>query len=64
MRSGRSCWSRDGKRRQRKEELERRHAAQHKEEREHKLEFVRRAKTTMEENPDALRKGKWPRCTQ
>ncbi|RLM87739.1 uncharacterized protein C2845_PM04G11600 [Panicum miliaceum] len=47
-----------------KEELERRHAAQHKEEREHKLERVPRAKTIMEENPDALRKGKWPRCTQ
>jgi hypothetical protein len=47
-----------------KEELERRHAAQHKEEREQKLERVRRAKATMEENPDALRKGKWPCCTQ
>ena len=33
-------------------------------EREKKLERARRAKATMEENPDALRKGKWPRCTQ
>jgi hypothetical protein len=24
---------------------------------------VRRAKTAMKENPDALRKGKWPYCT-
>jgi hypothetical protein len=47
-----------------KEELERRHTTQHKEEREHKLECVRRAKTAMEENLDTLRKGKWPRCTQ
>jgi hypothetical protein len=47
-----------------KEELERRHAAQHKEEREHKLERVRCAKTVVEENLDALRKKKWPRCTQ
>ena len=29
-----------------------------------KLERARRAETAMEENPDALRKGKWPRCTQ
>jgi len=28
-----------------------------------KLERARRAETAMEENPDALRKGKWPRCT-
>ena len=34
------------------------------EEREKKLERVRRAKAAMEENPDAERKGKWPRCTQ
>ena len=34
------------------------------EEREKKLERARRAKAAMEENPDALRKGKWPRCTQ
>jgi hypothetical protein len=25
---------------------------------------VRRAKAAMDENPDAERKGKWPRCTQ
>ena len=34
---------------------------------EHKEEEIRRrvsAKATMEENPDALRNGKWPRCTQ
>jgi hypothetical protein len=48
---------------ERKEELEMRHATQHKEEREHKLERVRRAKTAIE-NPNALRKGKWPHCTQ
>ena len=33
-------------------------------EREKKLERVRRANAAMEENPDAQRKGKWPRCTQ
>ena len=33
-------------------------------EREKKLKRVRRAKAAMEENPDAQRKGKWPRCTQ
>ena len=47
-----------------KEEEERRRVAAYMEEREKKLERVRRAKATMEENPDALRKGKWPRCTQ
>jgi hypothetical protein len=36
----------------------------YREEREKKLERVRRAKTAMEENPDAQKKGKWPRCTQ
>ena len=46
------------------EELQRRQAAEHREERERKLEGVRRAKAAMEVNPDALRKGKWPRCTQ
>ena len=35
-----------------------------KEEREKKLECPRRAKAAMEENLDALRKGKWHRCTQ
>ena len=33
------------------------------EEREKKLERARRAKEAMEENPDALRKRKWPHCT-
>jgi hypothetical protein len=47
-----------------KEEGERRRVATYKEEREKKLERVRQAKTAMEENPGAQRKGKWPRCTQ
>ena len=47
-----------------KEEEERRRVATYKEEREKKLECARRAKAAMKENPDALRKGKWPRCTQ
>jgi hypothetical protein len=34
------------------------------EEREKKVERVRRAKVAMEENPNAQKKGKWPRCTQ
>ena len=46
-----------------KEEEESMRVATYKEERE-KLERARRAKAMMEENPDALRKGKWPRCTQ
>ena len=46
------------------EEAEMRHAAQLREEKEKKLERVRCEKAAMEENPDALRKGKWPRCTQ
>ena len=46
------------------EEQQRRLAAEHWEDREQKLERVRRAKAAMEENPDAMRKGKWPRCTQ
>ncbi|CAN6350029.1 unnamed protein product [Urochloa humidicola] len=45
-------------------EIERRRATEAREEREKKLERIRRAKAAMEENPDALRKGKWPRCTQ
>ncbi|XP_066355742.1 uncharacterized protein [Miscanthus floridulus] len=49
---------------ERAEEAEMRHAAQHKEKREKKLERVRRAKAAMEENLDALKKGKWPRYTQ
>ncbi|XP_066382980.1 protein MNN4-like isoform X2 [Miscanthus floridulus] len=47
-----------------KEEEERRHVAAYREEREKKLERARRAKTAMEENPNALRMRKWPRCTQ
>ena len=46
------------------EEQQRRLAAEHSKERERKLERVRRAKAAMEENPDALRRGKWPHCTQ
>ena len=49
---------------ERQEEQQRRLAAEHREERERKLERVHRAKAAMEENPDALRKRKWPRCTQ
>jgi hypothetical protein len=29
-----------------------------------KLGRAHRAKDAMEENPDAFRKGKWPRCTE
>ena len=47
-----------------KEEEERRHVAAYREEREKKLERARRTKAAMKENPDAPRKGKWPRCTQ
>ena len=47
-----------------KEEEERRRVVAYREEREKKLERAHRAKTAMEENPNALRKGKWPRCTQ
>ena len=47
-----------------KEEEERRRVATYREKREKKLERARQAKAAMEENPDALRKGKWPRCTQ
>ncbi|KAF2912205.1 hypothetical protein DAI22_02g202000 [Oryza sativa Japonica Group] len=47
-----------------KAEAERRRVAAYREERERKLERARRAKAAMEENPDAQRKGKWPRCTQ
>ena len=47
-----------------KEEEERRCVAAYREEREKKLERAHRAKAAMEENPDALRKGKWSRCTQ
>jgi hypothetical protein len=41
-----------------KEEEERRRIATYREEREKKLERVRRVKAAMEENPDAQRKGK------
>ena len=47
-----------------KEKEERRRVATYREEREKKLEHARRAKAAMEENLDALRKGKWSRCTQ
>ena len=47
-----------------KEEEERRRVAAYREEREKKLERALRAKAVMEENPDALRKEKWSRCTQ
>ncbi|CAN6331696.1 unnamed protein product [Urochloa humidicola] len=49
---------------EREEERRMRAAAKVREEREKKLERVRRAKAALEENPDALNKGKWPRCTQ
>ena len=48
----------------RREELQRRQATERREERERKLECARHAKEALEDNPDALRKGKWPRCTQ
>jgi hypothetical protein len=41
-----------------------RRVAECREEKEKKLEHACRAKEAMEENPDAFRKGKWPRCTQ
>ena len=47
-----------------KEEKEMRSIAAYREERKKKLERVCQAKAAMEENPDAQRKGKWPRCTQ
>jgi hypothetical protein len=47
-----------------KEEAERRRVAVYREEREKKLERMRRAKAAIEENPDAQKKGKWPRYTQ
>ena len=49
---------------ERKEEMERRHAAERREDRERKFERARRSKAALEDNPDALRKGKWPHCTQ
>ncbi|KAK8459847.1 hypothetical protein SEVIR_2G222901v4 [Setaria viridis] len=47
-----------------KEDEERRRVAVDREDREKKFEHARRAKAAIQENPDALRKGKWPRCTQ
>ena len=47
-----------------KKEEERMRVAAYRGEREKKLERARRAKAAMEENPNALRKGKWPHCTQ
>jgi hypothetical protein len=54
----------EGLQKEHKKEEERRRVAAYREEREKKLERIRRAKAAMEENPDAQRKGKWPRCTQ
>ena len=45
-------------------EIQMRRQAEAREVRERKLERVHRAKAALEENPDAMRKGKWPRCTQ
>ena len=47
-----------------KEKEKMRRVVAYREEREKKLERARRAKAAMEENPDALRKEKWSRCTQ
>jgi hypothetical protein len=47
-----------------KEEEERRHVAAYRDEREKKLERVRRAKIAMKDNLDAQRKGKWPCYTE
>nr|TKV94886.1 hypothetical protein SEVIR_9G325300v2 [Setaria viridis]TKV94887.1 hypothetical protein SEVIR_9G325300v2 [Setaria viridis]TKV94888.1 hypothetical protein SEVIR_9G325300v2 [Setaria viridis]TKV94889.1 hypothetical protein SEVIR_9G325300v2 [Setaria viridis]TKV94890.1 hypothetical protein SEVIR_9G325300v2 [Setaria viridis] len=47
-----------------KEEEEMRRVAAEREDRERKSEHARRAKAAIKENPSALRKGKWPRCTQ
>jgi hypothetical protein len=41
-----------------------RRVAECREEKVKKLEHARRAKDAMEENSDAFREGKWPRCTQ
>jgi hypothetical protein len=46
------------------DEQEMRRFAEYRDEKEKKLERARRAKDAMEENPNAFRKGKWPRCTQ
>ena len=49
---------------EREAEIQMRRQAKAREVRERKLERVRRAKAALVENPDAMRKGKWPRCTQ
>jgi hypothetical protein len=49
---------------QRVDEQKMRRVAEYREEKEKKLERARRAEDAMEENPDAFRKGKWPRCTE
>jgi len=54
----------EAQKREHEEEEERRRVVADREERKKKLERVRRAKAAMDENPDAQRKGKWPRCTQ
>jgi hypothetical protein len=48
---------------ERKEEEEMRLEAEFRADREKKLDRMRHAKAAMEENPDAQRKRKWPRCT-
>ena len=54
----------DALKKEHRDEEEMRRAAAAEEERERKKERARRAKEATEENPDALRKRKWPRCTQ
>ena len=54
----------DAAKKEHKEEEEMRRITAYREEREKKLKHARQAKVAMEENPDALRKRKWPRCTQ
>jgi hypothetical protein len=49
---------------QREDEQKMRRVAECREEKEKKLERAHRAKEAMKDNPDAFRKGKWPRCTQ
>ena len=56
---------RDERARIKREEEERKATEHRATEREQKLERARRNTTAMEEGgEDALRKGKWPRCTQ
>jgi len=49
---------------EREAERQMRREAVAREVREKKLERAHCEKAAMEENPDALRKGKWPHCTQ